>query len=189
MFDYPKQSQEFKSHLEQRIEKTRTELLSIKTGKPSPSLVEGIMVDAYAGSAKLKIMELATISLSGSQSIQIQPFDPAVLKDIVKALFTSPLNLTPKEDGKTIHITFPPLSQEQREKLIKTVSQKIEEGKVAIRGERDDVRKKIKSAFEQKEITEDDKFRMEKEVDTTTQDAVSKMDEIKSKKEAEMMKI
>ena len=90
MFDYQKNNQEFKAGIEHEIEKTRNELLTIKTGKPSPSLVEGIVVEAYAGSAKLKIMELATISISGPQSLQIHPFDPAVLKDIEKALYTSP---------------------------------------------------------------------------------------------------
>lgn len=180
---------ELKKKLSGTEEYIRSELMQIRTGKSSPSLVENIVVTTYGGTTKLRIMELATITVAGPSRLMISPFDGSTVQDIEKAIHASPLHLTPRVDGKTIHIDIPALSEEQRKDFLKIVSSKIEEGKVRVRGARDDARRQIKTAFESKEITEDDKFREEKEVDKVCQDSNTNLDEMKSKKEKEIMEV
>src|SRR3990167_2396797 len=128
MFNEQNTISEFKSKLENEIEKTRNELVVMKSGRANPAMVEGLMVEAYGGSTKLKLMEMATIMTEGASGLLISPFDPSAVSDLEKAILTSPLHLTPRVDGKNIHIKIPPLSEEQRRELLRTVSQKIEEG-------------------------------------------------------------
>ncbi len=167
----------------------RSELNAIRTGKASPSFVENVSVLTYGGSTKLRILELATVTVSGPSRLVISPYDVSTVQDIEKAIHASPLHLTPRVEGKAIHIDIPPLSEEQRRDFLKVISAKVEEGKVRIRGARDDVRRQVKTAFEAKEITEDDKFRQEKEIDKITQEATLQLDEMKSKKEKEIMEV
>lgn len=189
MFSETTALSEFKKSLEHDVEKTRSELLVLKTGKASPALVENLFIETYGGSAKLRLMELATIATEGVSALLISPFDPSTIADIERAILASPLNLTPRVDGKDIHIKIPALTEEQRLKLLKTVSQKIEEAKVMMRTKRDDIRKKIRHAFDAKELSEDQKFRFEKEIDQITHEYTTLLDDVKAKKEKEMMVI
>ncbi|OGK56114.1 hypothetical protein A3J15_01835 [Candidatus Roizmanbacteria bacterium RIFCSPLOWO2_02_FULL_38_10] len=178
---------EFRNRLEAQVDKIKEELISIRTGKSSPAMVENLIVDTYGGASKLKLLELATITTEGSSGLLIAPFDPSIIPDIEKAILSSPLNLTPRVEDKFIHMVIPNITEEQRLKLLKTVGQIIESGKVNIRFARDEIRKKIKQEFESKTLTEDDKFRKEKEIDKITQEYSLKLDGIKGKKEKEMM--
>lgn len=180
---------EFKQKLDRVIEKTKEEIVTIKTGKASPVMVESLMVLSYGGTTKLKLLELATIMTEGASGLLIAPFDPSTVQDIEKAILSSPLNLTPRVDGKNIHIKIPPLSEEQRKQMLKTVSTKIEEGKVAMRHDRDEARKKVKAAQEEKTISEDDKFRIEKDIDKITHEYTLSLEELKSRKEKELMEV
>jgi len=180
---------EFKQNLEKTIDALKTEIASIRTGQASPSLIENLKVETYGGQAKLKLLELSTITNEGPTGLLISPFDPSIIKDIEKAILSSPLNLTPRVDGKNIHIAIPPLSEEQRRQLLKIISQKIEAARKQVRTIRDETRKKIKIAFEKKEISEDQKFRTEKEIDETTQQYNQQIDQIREKKEKEVMEI
>lgn len=180
---------DIRQKMEREVERTRGEILMIKTGKASPGLIEGLIVETYAGSTKLRLMELASISTESSSELLIAPFDPETVRDIERAILMSPLSLTPRVDGKNIHIKIPPLTEEQRLKLLKTVAQKIEEGKVLIRTRRDEVRKKVRQAFDSKELSEDQKFRVEKEIDKITQEYTKSLDELKQKKEKDLMEI
>ncbi|OGK21814.1 hypothetical protein A3C23_00495 [Candidatus Roizmanbacteria bacterium RIFCSPHIGHO2_02_FULL_37_13b] len=189
MFNTQSKLDEFQKRLETEVDKIRNELITIKTGKASPALVENIIVETYGGVSKLKLLELATITTEGPAGLYISPFDPTVVSDIEKAILSSPLHLTPRVEGKNIHIKIPPLTEEQRIQLLKTAGQILEKGKMNIRYARDEIRKKIKQSFENKEIIEDDKFHLEKNIDKLTQEFSLKLDEIKNKKEKEMMVI
>lgn len=180
---------QFKKQTEEIIKHLREEIALVRTGKASPSLVENLMVETYQGQAKLTLRELATITTEGPFGLLISPFDSTIIKDIEKAILKSPLNLTPVVDGKNIHLKIPPLSEEQRKNLLKLVSQKIEESRERIRSIRDEIRKKIKKSFENKEITEDEKYRIEKELDHLTQHQNQQINQIKDKKEKELMEI
>lgn len=179
----------FKNKCQTVINLLKEELKNIRTGRANPSLVENLIVDAYNGSAKLKLMELATISTEGPTALSIVPFDPSTLPDIEKAILKSPLGLNPAVQGSKIILKIPPLSTEQREKFIKLVVEKIEEKKNQIRNLRDDIRKSIKSSYEAKQTTEDEKFRLEKEIDNITQQLMKEIEEIKEKKQNEIREV
>lgn len=181
------------SHFKQAQQKTITslkeDLKSIRTGRATPALIENIEVLAYGGTAKLRLKEVATITTEGPQALIIVPFDQSTTGDIEKGILTSSVGLSPSTQGTRILVKIPPLSQEQREKYIKLSNQKVEEHRVSIRGQRDDSRRKIKAQFEQKTITEDEKFRLEKEVDTESTKIMDEMDAIKESKEKEIREI
>lgn len=180
---------EFKQNLEKILFHLKEDLKIIRTGRANPALIDNLFVQTYGGQTKLKLMELATINIESPSVILVTPFDPSTIQDIEKAILKSPLGLSPQTQGTKIIIKLPALSQEQREKLIKFVSQKIEERKNSIRNQRDDARKKIKLMFEAKQITEDDKFRLEKEINNITQNYTTQIQEVKDKKEKEIMEV
>jgi len=181
--------EEFNLKADKIVSSLRENLKIIRTGRANPSLVENLIVEAYGGQTKLKLLELASIVTEGPTVIAIAPFDPSVLTDIGKAILKSPLGINPAVQGNRIIIRIPPLSQEQREKMIKVIAQEVENKKSSIRNLRDDIRKHIKSKFESKEITEDDKFRLEKEIDNLTQKTSEDIRIIKEKKEEEIREV
>jgi len=180
---------EFKTQLQTSISSLKEDLKSIRTGRANPAIVETLVVETYGGSTKLKMMELATITTEGPSAIVIMPFDPSTSSDIEKAILKSPLSLSPQVQGTKIIIRIPPLSEEQREKYVKLIGQKVEDKKGVIRNHGDEVRKKIKLAFDEKTLTEDDKYRLEKEVDTITQKANADLLEIREAKEQEIRQV
>ncbi len=165
------------------------ELRQIRTGKASPSLVEDLEVQAYNGQMRMKLRELASIATEGPTTIVIDPFDPATVQDIEKAILSSPLGLSPRVEGKIIRLMTPPLTQDQREKFGRLVSQKVEESKNSLRYHRDHSRKNIKTLIDEKNITEDEKFRFEKEIDTITKEYTDRLDDLKKKKQDEIMSL
>jgi len=171
------------------IASLKEDLKSIRTGRASPSLVENLTVETYGGTTKLRLFELATIMTEGASSISISPYDPSVIQDIEKAILKSPLGLTPTTLGAKIVIRIPSLNTEQREKYIKVVAEKVEEKKVTIRNHRDDSRKTIKNAFEKKEMSEDEKYRLEKEIDAQSIKFMEEINIIKESKEKEIMEV
>lgn len=180
---------EFKQQSRKTIEALKEDLKSIRTGRATPSLVENIIVDAYGGQSKLRILEMASIVTNGPSTLTITPYDSSTLADIEKAILKSPLGINPIVQGHAITLRIPPLSSEQREKYIKLASANIEERKGIVRNLRDNARKTIKTSFENKEITEDDKYRQEKEIDTISQSIINEIEVIKEKKEAEIREV
>jgi len=180
---------EFQQNSEKTILYLKDDLKSIRTGRASPSLVENLIVETYGGQAKLKLYELASISTEGPTTLVIAPFDPSIITDVEKAILKSPLGISPQTQGNRIFLRLPSMSADQRVKMNKLVNQKIEEKKVAVRGFRDETRRKIKLSFEKKEITEDNKYRLEKEVDNLTQKQMEELDRVKNNKEREINEI
>ncbi|NMB83786.1 ribosome recycling factor [Candidatus Roizmanbacteria bacterium] len=180
---------DFKQNSQKIFSSLKENLKTVRTGRASPSLVENLMVETYGGQAKLRLFELASITTDGPTVIAILPFDPSVISDIEKAILKSPLGLSPQTQGNRILLRLPPLSEEQREKMTKLVGQMIEEKKNHIRSLRDDARKKIKLMFEKKEITEDDKYRLEKEIDNENQINTEEIQKIKENKDKEIHEV
>ena len=148
----------------------KEDLKSIRTGRASPSIVENLIVETYGGQSKLRLLELATITTDGPSSILIIPFDPSIIQDIEKSILKSPLGLTPAVQGSKILI-------------------KVEEKKVTIRNHRDDVRRIIKTAFEKKEMSEDEKYRLEKDIDSKSTKFMDEINTIKENKETEIREV
>ena len=136
---------QFENEIDKIIEDLKSELLSIRSGRITPALVEGLTVETYGGSAKLKLLELATITNQGPQTLVISPFDHSTLQDIEKALQKTKLGARPQVQGQVIYLRFPPLSSEQRKKFVKVVGEIVEENKVKVRSARDAIRKKNKN--------------------------------------------
>ncbi len=180
---------QFQKSAQKSIDYLKEDLKTIRTGKSNPSLVENLIVETYGGQSKLKLNELAIIMSEGPSALSIAPFDPSTLPDIEKAILKSPLGISPAVQGNKILAKIPALSQEQREKFVKLVSQKTETIKNSIRGRRDEARKKSKALFESKEISEDEKFRVEKEIDAASQECMEDLMLIKEKKEKEIMEL
>ncbi|MCL4364197.1 ribosome-recycling factor [Patescibacteria group bacterium] len=180
---------QFKTKSQYTISLLKEDLKTIRTGRATPSLIESVTVDTYGGSTKLKLMELSTITTDGPTSLIVSPFDPSTIQDIEKSILKSPLGLSPIVQGSKIIIKIPPLSTEQREKFVKTAASKIEEKKNQIRNLRDEVRKSIKTSFEKKEIGEDEKFRLEKDINNLTTSYMEEIQVLKEKKENEIMEI
>ncbi len=181
--------EEFKKKSSDSIIRLKDELKSIRTGRSNPAVLEDIVVEAYGGQSKLKLQELATIMTEGPSQLVVSAYDPLTIQDIEKAILKSPLGFSPITQGTRIIIRVPPLSQEQRTKLTKIINQKVEEVKEIIRSHRDESRKKIKHQAEAEEITKDDRFRIEKDIDTATTKINEELKTIKEKKDAEIMEV
>jgi ribosome recycling factor len=179
----------FKNNLLATVNALKEELKGIRTGRANPAMVEDLIVETYGGSTKLKLRELATITTEGSSALLIAPFDPSTIQDIEKAILKSPLGVSPQTQGTRITVRIPAMSQEQRDKFIKLIGQMIEEKRVIVRNHRDDIRKGIKDDFDKKNITEDDKYRLEKEIDQITQKANEDLASVKALKEAEIREV
>lgn len=179
----------FKDSAQKSVFHLKEDLKSIRTGRANPSLIENLIVEAYGGQTKMKVLELASIVADGPTALSVTPFDPSVIGDIERAILKSPLGISPAVQGNRILVKIPPLSQEQREKFIKLCNLKVEEKKNAVRNFRDEARKHIKMKFESKEITEDEKFRFEKELDSASQKIMEEIQNIKESKEKEIREV
>lgn len=165
------------------------DLSTVRTGRAMPSLVENVVVSVYAGAQRLRIKELATISASDPQTLVLQPFDPSIAGEIQKGIMEANVGLTPSSDGNVIRISIPPLSQERRQELIKLMKQKLENGRISIRQIRQDARNIIRKQHNEKELSEEQMFRLDEEIQKITDQIMLPVDEMGRKKEAELMQI
>lgn len=181
------------NNLEQQIQKIldviKTDLSTVRTGRATPALVENIVVSAYGGSTKLKVIELATVSATDPQTLVITPFDPSTRDDIRKGIMETGGGLNPVDDGQVLRISIPPLSKERREELIKMMRHKLENGRIMVRQARHDAMNEIKKVHDNKEISDDDKVRLEKEVQKVVDDTMTTIDSWGKQKEEELMQI
>lgn len=169
------------------IEALKKEFASIRTGRASLALLDGIVVNYYGVSTLLQ--QLASLSIPESRLIAIQPWDPKIIPDIEKAIMKSDLGITPVNDGRMIRIQIPPLTEERRKQLVKIVKKKAEETKVAIRNIRRDVNEEIKKIEKEKHLSEDDIKRFQDEIQKVTDSFIAKADEVLSFKEKEIMEV
>ena len=163
------------------------EFSTVRTGKASPALVEGIEVEAYGSMMKLK--QLALISSPEPRLLVISPFDASTVQAIEKAIKESNIGIQPSVDGKIIRLPIPALSEERRRDLVKTLKNIAEETRVRIRSARREGMDALKKAQKEGAITEDDLGSYEKDVQKLTDDYVKKVDESFASKEADIMKV
>jgi len=173
--------------LEKIVADFKSYLLTLRTNRPHPALVEEIMVECYE--TKMPLKSLASISINLPRTIVIQPFDPNILDQISKAIEASPLGLMPQKDKNIIRLNLPPLTEEKRQDLTKIVRQKQEQAKIFIRQKRDEILEEINKAFESKEISEDEKFKNKEELQKQINDFNKKLEELAEEKIKEIMTI
>ena len=176
-----------KDKMEASIVALKRELVKIRTGRASLALLEGIKVNAYGST--MPIEQVGTMTIPENNMIAIKPWDPQVLSMIEKAILASDLGLTPANDGHVIRLTIPPLTGERRTELVKQVKKIGEEYKVAVRNVRRDSNEALKKLKKDKEISEDDMFRLQEETQKATDSYITKIDAIVEGKEKEVMEV
>ncbi len=182
-------SDEILMDAEERMEKAvsvfREELRGLRTGRATPALVDSLRVEYYGSPTPLK--QLAQINTPDPQQIVIRPFDHSVLKEIEKAIRSSDLGMSPNNDGKMIRLTVPPMSGEQRQKLVTRIKKSSEDAKVACRNIRRDGNKHFDQAEKNKEMTEDERDRGKDEVQKLLKQYEDKITEMADKKSKEIL--
>jgi ribosome recycling factor len=178
-----------RSKMQSSLDAVAFDIAGIRTGRATPSLVENIVCPAYGGTQRLKVMELATISAPDPSQLIINPWDKSIIGDIRKGILEAGIGMNPSIDGEIIRISMPPMTTEDREKYVKLLSGKLENGKVVIRQVRADEMHEIKKKFEAKEMTEDEKFGNEKKLQELTDEFVGKIEEMGEKKKVELLQI
>ena len=176
-----------KSRMEKSLDALDREYSSIRAGRANPKILDNILVDYYG--TPTRIDQMAAVSVPEPRLLTIQPWDASMLKEIEKAINTSEIGINPQNDGKVIRLAFPQLTEEHRKQLVKDVSKKAEEAKVAIRNIRRDAMDDIKKLKKDNAITEDDQKDGEKELQKITDNYIKQIDDMSAKKEKEILSI
>ena len=178
---------DLEASMRKSVESTQRTFNTIRTGRANPSLLDKISVEYYGAETPLK--SLATITTPDSQTIQIQPFDSGSISLIEKAIAMSDLGLTPNNDGKSIRINIPPLTEDRRKEFCKLASKYAEEGKVALRNIRRDGIDRIKKLEKEGEFSEDQSRDEQEKVQKLTDRFISELEKHLTTKEAEILKV
>ena len=178
---------ELKSRMQKAIDGLARELATIRAGRATPALLDNIIVD-YQGTS-VPLYQLATISIPEANLIIIQPWDRTSLRDIERAILTANIGLNPANDGNVIRVIIPPLSEERRKDLVKLLSKKVEERRIAIRNIRRDGIEELRELEKNKEISEDELKSNAKKIDQLTEACVDRVSELGLNKEREIQEI
>jgi len=176
-----------RERMEKALEALQKDFSKLRTGRASTTLVEDVQVDYYQMPTPLN--QLASISIPDSRTILIQPWDKSSMGNVEKAIMKSELGLNPINDGKTIRINIPPLTEERRKELAKIAKKYTEDTKVAIRNIRREANDALKKRKNNKEISEDDMYSGQEDVQKITDEFVSKAEKAKEDKEKEIMEL
>ena len=175
------------SRMEKSVDALKRELSTIRTGRASPALVENLSVDYYG--VPTPLVQLASISVPEARSLLIQPWDKQTLGEVEKSILKSDLGLVPNNDGNLIRISIPILTEEGRRDLVKLVGRKVEEGHVSVRNIRRDSLETFRTMEGDKELSQDESRRAQSNLQQLTDSFVVQMDELRVKKEAEVMEV
>jgi ribosome recycling factor len=178
---------ELNSRMQKAIDGLAKELATIRAGRATPALLDNIVVD-YQGTS-VPLYQLATMSIPEANLIIIQPWDRTSLRSIERAILTANIGLNPANDGNVIRVVIPPLSEERRKELVKLVSRKTEERRIAIRNIRRDGIEKLREMEKSKEISEDELKNNTKKIDQLTEACVDRVSELGQNKEREIQEI
>ncbi len=178
---------QLKTRMDKAVEDFRREMAATRTGRANVHMLDTVTVDYYG--SMMPLSQIATIHAPEPQMITVQPFDPSALQNIEKAIRTADLGLNPMNDGKTIRVPVPALTEERRKEMVKHLHRILEEHRTAIRNVRRDGNDSIKKAMKDKKITEDDEKRALDEIQKLTDDEIKKMEEMSKGKEKEVLEI
>ena len=178
---------ETEDQMDKALEFIHQQFGGLRTGKASASMVEHLPVSYYGSSVRLR--EIANISTPDVRLIVINSYDPTALPAIEKAIIAANLGITPMNDGRVIRVPIPELSEERRREIGKVARQMTEKGRVSIRGIRQEANEKIKALSKESRITEDEKDKGLKDIQTFTDNYIKKLDETLERKEKEIMMI
>lgn len=177
--------EETRDKMKKSLNALKKELQRVRTGRASLNLLDGIKADYYGTQTPLN--QMASLSVPESRLITIQPWDATAIKEIEKAILKSNIGFTPSNDGKMIRISIPPLTEERRKEIVKSVGKIGEEYKVGVRNIRRDANETLKSFKKDGDISEDDAFNAQNEIQKITDEHIKLIDEICKEKEKEIL--
>ena len=173
------------SRMKGAVQALEEDLAGIRTGRASPALIERLQVEYYG--ALTPLIQLASISVPEPRSLLIRPFDASTLRDIERAILASDLGLTPNNDGKSIRLNIPPLTEERRRELARVVNSRVEEARVAVRNVRRDSIRDLREFEQEKMISEDDRKRGEEELQKITDRYIEEVNAVGERKDKEIL--
>ena len=177
-----------KSKFAQAVAHFQDELKKVRTGRAHPSMLDGVVVEAYG--TPMPLIQVASVTAPEGQLLQITPFDPGNLQAIVTAIRNNPsLGLNPMDDGRVVRVPIPPLNEERRREYVKLVGSKVEDCMVSLRNVRHDAMKAIEQGKKDKEIGEDEAKRLGKLVDDAMAAAKTDVEAAQKAKESEIMTV
>jgi ribosome recycling factor len=169
------------------LDSFKRDLNKVRTGRASLTLLDDIRVDYYGTPTPLN--QVGTLAVPEPRLITIQPWEKNLIGEIEKAIMKSDLGLNPSSDGQLIRLAFPPLTEERRKEMVKQVKRMGEDAKIAVRNARREANDTLKKFEKDKDISEDDLKRGEKEVQDVTDDYVARIDQVIAEKEKDLMEI
>jgi ribosome recycling factor len=175
-----------KESMEKAVKHTSLELTKIRAGKAMPNMLDGLMVEYYG--TPTPVNQVASVSTPDARTLAIRPFEKKMITDIEKAIRNSDLGLSPQNDGETVRLNIPPLTEERRRELVKRVKNEIEAGKVSIRNIRKDTNEGLRKLLKEG-ASEDDIKRAEEKVQQLTDQFIGKVDTLFTAKETEIMTV
>ncbi|MDY3929183.1 MAG: ribosome recycling factor [Clostridia bacterium] len=178
---------EVEEKMNKRVEGFNSELKTIRAGRANAQVLDKISVEYYG--TMTPVAQVGSISSPDPRSLLIQPWDVSILKEIEKAILKSDLGIAPQNDGKVIRLNFPPLTEERRKELVKTVKKYSEEAKVQIRNARRDAMDDYKAKKKNGEVTEDELKTIEKDIQALTDKYIKEIDNISDAKEKEILAV
>ncbi len=173
--------------MQKAIEALKQDLAAIRTGRASLALIERITVDYYG--APTPINQVASVSVPEARLLVIQPWDKKMLTDIEKAIQKSDLGINPNNDGQVIRLNVPPMNEERRRDLVKSLHKKLDEHKVAVRNVRRDIQDKLRDREKKKEVSEDELKRSTEKLQKLTDRYIDEMDKVGKTKEQEILEV
>ncbi len=178
---------EAESRMKGAVQALEEDLAGIRTGRASPALVEKLPVEYYGNPTPL--IQLASIGVPEPRTLLIRPFDHTTLNAIERAIQASDLGLTPNNDGKTIRLNLPQLTEERRRELVRVVNNRVEEARVAVRNVRRDLIKDLREFENEKMISEDERIRGEDELQKITDKYIEEINSVGERKEKEILEV
>ena len=177
----------YEEKMHKSIDSVASDFAAVRAGRANASVLDRIMVDYYG--SPTPIQQIAAIASPDARALLITPWDATALKSIEKAILNSDLGINPQNDGKSIRLNFPQLTEERRKELVKQIHKYSEGGKVAVRNIRRDAMDHFKKMEKKSEITEDELKQAEKDLQKLTDDSCKKLDDLLAKKEKELMAV
>ena len=178
---------ETSTKMDRAIDAFKRDLTQLRTGRATAAMVVNVEVDYYGNMTPLK--QIASISIPDARAIMIQPWDVGSLREIEKSLMSSEMGFNPSNDGATITVAIPQLTQERRLEMVKLLKRKVEDGKVSVRNVRRDSLESLRKLEKDKSISQDDGRRAQEQLQKTTDVFTKQIDETGSAKEAEILQV
>ncbi len=178
---------ETRTRMDEAVDAVRREFATVRTGKAAPTILDGVLVDAYGG--RMPLNQVATVSAPDATLLAVQPFDPSVIEAIEKAIRSAGLGLNPSNNGTLIRVPIPPLNEERRREYVRLLNKMAEDGKISIRHARHAANDFVKLMLKEHEIGKDDAHRTMTEVQKVTDEHIGRIEKLLGAKEKEVMAI